>query len=96
MTREELERQIRRRAAFTFARASGPGGQNVNKVSSKAVARLRLRKRFLEKVENWLNDNLKAEDAFPSHQILLLKHHRNLLNAEEGFVDEIINIVKNQ
>jgi ribosome-associated protein len=39
---EELERQIRRAATFTFARSSGPGGQNVNKVSSKAVARLRL------------------------------------------------------
>lgn len=62
----------------------------------EVLARLRLRKRFLEKVENWLNSNLKAEGAFPSHQILLLKHHRNLLNAEENFVDEIINILRKQ
>lgn len=62
----------------------------------EVLARLRLRKRFLEKVARWLNENLEAEKAFPSHQILLLRHHRNLLNAEEGFLDEIINIVKNQ
>ena len=60
----------------------------------EVLARLRLRKRFLEKVGDWLNDNLKAAGAFSPHQILLLKHHRNLLNAEEGFVDEIVNIVK--
>jgi len=62
----------------------------------EVLARLRLRKRFLEKVEYWLNENLATRRAFPSHQILLLKHHRNLLNAEEKFLDEIINIVKNQ
>ena len=28
--------------AFSFARSSGPGGQNVNKVSTKAVLRIRL------------------------------------------------------
>jgi ribosome-associated protein len=33
---------VRARATFSFARSGGPGGQNVNKVSSKVVARLPL------------------------------------------------------
>lgn len=62
----------------------------------EVLARLRLRKRFLEKVEAWLNENLKPEHSFSSHQSLLLRHHYNLLAAEEAFVNEIINILKNK
>ena len=61
----------------------------------EVMARLRLRKRFLEKVKSWLADNLEESQEFPSHRKLLLKHHLDLLNAEESFVDEIIDIVKN-
>lgn len=61
----------------------------------EVLARLRLRKRFLEKVKDWLADNLELVREFPTHQRMLLKHHLNLLNAEEGFVEEIIDIVKN-
>lgn len=57
-------------------------------------ARLRLRKRFLEKVRNWLEKNLGAEKGFLPHQKLLLRHHLNLLNTEENFVEEIIELVK--
>lgn len=51
---------------FTFVRSSGPGGQNVNKVNSKAVLRwnlhtsqsisLDVRLRLSEKLANRLND----------------------------------------
>ena len=60
----------------------------------KVFAHLRLKKRFLEKVKGWLSDNLKGKDGFSPHQRLLLKHHLNLLNAEDSFVNEVIKIVK--
>ena len=42
MTPGEVAAVVRARGSFSFARSGGPGGQNVNKVSSKVVARLSL------------------------------------------------------
>ncbi len=42
MNLELLRSSIESGVALDFARSGGPGGQNVNKVNSKAVARIRL------------------------------------------------------
>jgi len=38
----QLQASLERAARFDFVRSSGPGGQNVNKTSTKAVARVNL------------------------------------------------------
>lgn len=60
----------------------------------EVLSRLRLRKRFLEKVKEWLADNLELAKDFPVYQKMLFKHHLNLLNAEESFIEDITEIIK--
>ncbi|KAL8750019.1 MAG: hypothetical protein Q9199_007332 [Rusavskia elegans] len=48
---------------ISFSRSSGPGGQNVNKVNSKAMLRLPL-KDLLPSVPNLLHDQIRASPYY--------------------------------
>jgi len=54
------------------------------------VARLRLRKKFLYKAREWLLNQLDSQDIYLPHQMLILKHHLNLIKAEGDFIKEFI------
>ena len=42
MFKKILENTIRRSIEYSFSRSSGPGGQNINKVNTKVIAKLNL------------------------------------------------------
>jgi len=56
----------------------------------EVIARLRLRKRFLEKVKEWVEAKLSTRKELMFQQQLLLKHNLNLLSAEEKFLEGMI------
>lgn len=58
-------------------------------------SRLRLRKIFLKKAKDWLNIKVNTLKKSTGHKQLLLRHHLDLLNAEEEFLEEIIRVVGN-
>lgn len=82
---------------FSFARSSGPGGQNVNKLSTKAILRvaladLPLRPEPLERLKTLATFRLVGEAP---HQELLLscEQHRSQEANKQHTLDELRRLI---
>ena len=86
----------RRELKFSFVRSSGPGGQNVNKVNSKAVLRWAVAKnrslpedvrgRFLENYSRRLNDR--------GELILKSQRYRDQSRNIQDCVDRLCELIR--
>ena len=83
----------------TFARSAGPGGQNVNKVNSKAVLRWQVRatpslpeavrRRFLERYGNRVNGDGELVMAADEHR----EQSRNITACRERLREMIASVI---
>jgi ribosome-associated protein len=87
-----LRRSIRSAARSSFSRSGGPGGQNVNKVNTKATLRLRLEDLKglsdpeLARLRETLASRLSALDSGEAEFVIAVDEERSrLINLERGF-----------
>ncbi len=91
----ELEERIERIATITFVRSQGPGGQNVNKVSSKAVARLAIGDiDFLSNGElELLRKRLKNRINSRGEIVLSFQRYRNQLRNRKAVIARMAHLI---
>jgi ribosome-associated protein len=95
MERHLLKEWIRNNLNVTFVRSSGPGGQNVNKLNTKAIARLTLEKiPFLtegqrRRVRLRLHTRINDRDEL----VLSSQEHRTQLANKKAVTERMVHLV---
>src|SRR5262245_31884668 len=82
--------------SFTFARSGGPGGQNVNKVSSKAVLRwdLAANTSLPEEVKARLRGQERRRVTTEGELVITSQTHRDQERNKQECLDRLVEMVR--
>ena len=79
---------------WTFVRAGGPGGQNVNKVASKAVLRWNLPGSSLpDELKEWLSQQLKSRLTGDGDVLLTSQRFRDQDRNRQDCLDKLREMI---
>lgn len=96
MTPEELKnRSLKNEFKFSTSRSSGPGGQNVNKVSTKVELRfnLNLSTKFMEEEKELIFKKLRNKINKDGEIILVSQSERTQLMNKNAVIEKFFDLV---
>ena len=95
MNEIELEKWVRNNATVTFVRSQGPGGQNVNKVNTKAVARLVVTEMIIlsEEEQKLVGIRLKNRINNRGEILLSFQRYRSQLRNRTAVVTRMAHLI---
>ena len=95
MFKEILTRTIGSSIEYSFSKSSGPGGQNINKVNTKVIAKLTLNNcsclstQDLEKVRTRLKNKINKQDQL----VVQVQEHRTQAQNRRQAERKIIKLI---
>ena len=92
--RAELERQIRRAAQESFSRSGGPGGQNVNKVSTQVTVHVPLGDLDLSDEERMrVHERLSGRITNEEELVVQCSDTRSQARNREIALDRVVQLI---
>jgi len=102
LNKSSIDQYVKNAIEFSFARSRGPGGQNINKLNTRVIAKLSLdqmailTKQEKNRVRSYLKNRINKQDEIVIQVQERRTQHQNREIATERMVALIVNALKEE